>query len=567
MRYLRVLMVEDDPDHAELAREALLREKDVGEVVRAESGYDCLKELAGNREFDLILLDYDLPGTDGLETLKKINKDGYDIPVIIVTGHGNEAVAAEAIKMGAYDYIVKTGSYLSIIAPVARKCIERHRIVGEKLALEAELVKQNLELEQKTRELGKARDKTEAALQDLKKTQQALVQTERLKIIGEMTGGIAHNFNNILAIILGKVDLLMLRHADNEPLIKDLGIIERAASDGAMIVRRMQVFDKGEKSRSLMNVDINEMVDNVIKATRPGWKDIPEHEGIQINIVHDRRKLPPVAGIPSELREIFINLILNAVDAMPHGGIITVETKTDRKLVSVKISDTGVGMSKEIKDRIFDPFFTTKHDRGSGLGLATSCEIIRRHNGEITVESAEGKGSSFIVTLPVSLSATGDVAKPVCVRSRTGRPAFQQETGKQGSDQAEGNILVIEDEEEIRDVIREALSGEGYRVKTAADGNEGMEIFRSDAPFDVVLTDMGLPGMSGLNVAQEIKEIYPQTPVILMTGWINKLKYSDNYKEKAVIDMLLIKPFQLKELIRAVREIKEKWQTEKQEFL
>ena len=282
---------------------------------------------------------------------------------------------------------------------------------------------------------------------DRKEMEYKLLQSEKLKSLGELAGGVAHDFNNVLAAILGRAQLLKLNL--NVPTGKQekrksvyeikngLDIIEKAAMDGAETVRRIQEFARRRTDdKDFVQVNINELLDHALEFTRVKWKDQTESKGIKIHMHKEFSPLPPTLGSASELREVFTNIINNAVDAMPQGGALNIKTVNGNKQITIMINDTGVGIPKGVQDRIFDPFFTTKGVQSTGLGMSVSYGIINRHQGTIKVDSREGAGPTFIITLP-SLRGAAE-------RSRTA--ALPQEK------QRKAHILVIEDESEVRQV-------------------------------------------------------------------------------------------------------------------
>jgi CheY-like chemotaxis protein len=248
-------------------------------------------------------------------------------------------------------------------------------------------------------------------------------------------------------------------------------------------------------------------------------------------------------GNPSEMREVLTNIIFNSVDAMPKGGKLTVSTQPQTEdWVEVRVSDTGIGMTEEVKKRVFDPFFTTKGVTNSGLGMSVSYGIIKRHGGEILIESEPGKGTTFILHLPTGYGEEETVVKEVAVSKESRR----------------ARILVIDDEESVRDILSRMLKTKGHKVVVAPNGEEGIERFRAEA-FDLVFTDLGMPKLSGWDVGRTIKEINPKTPVAMITGWGVEL---DREKvNESGIDLIISKPFnfdQVIDLVSEAMELKEK---------
>jgi PAS domain S-box-containing protein len=373
--------------------------------------------------------------------------------------------------------------------------------------------------------------------------EEKFLQAEKLRALGEMAGGVAHDFNNFLAAILGRAELMKLyltthgekdRRSSTKHLLSGLAIIDRAASDAAETVRRIQEFTRTKAQKDFVHIRLNQLVREVVELTRPRWKDESESKGIKFIVKEELKANRPVAGIPSELREVLINLVINALDAMPFGGELTIRTETNRKANEVSVADTGMGIPKEIRRKIFDPFFTTKGPKSSGLGLSVSYRIIERHAGEISLSGGKGKGSCFTIKLPTaSKSVTKTPPEDLSVEGR------------------KATILVVDDEPEIRNSLSEILSLEGHQVTVARDGKEGISAFKTNQ-FDMVLTDLGMPGMSGWQLAKRIKAISPKTPVAIITGW--GARPDPQRMEQAGVARFIAKPFRLNDIRKLVTE-------------
>jgi len=372
-----------------------------------------------------------------------------------------------------------------------------------------------------------------------------LLQSEKLKSLGELAGGVAHDFNNVLAAILGRAQLLKMivepppgKQEGRKSVIelkKGLEIIEKASRDGAETVRRIQEFARRrEEDRYFTMVNLNEIIENALEFSRVRWKDDAESKGIKINLQKEFSSLPLTSGSAAELREVFTNLINNAIDAMPQGGNIKIKTFKEDSHISVKVEDTGTGISKAIRDRIFDPFLTTKGVKSSGLGLSVSYGIINRHRGNITVDSVEGKGTAFIIKLPIS-------EKVIETEQVKAIP----------EEQRKARILVIEDEENVLNILSAILIKGGHQVETASDGSQGIEMFEKEE-FDLVFTDLGMPSMSGWQVAEKVKGINKRVPVALITGW--NIELNESEMRKSGVDLLVYKPFEVNQVLRLVQE-------------
>ena len=368
------------------------------------------------------------------------------------------------------------------------------------------------------------------ALDELRRTQEQLVRMEKLRALGEMASGVAHDFNNVLAVILGRVQLLQ-RKLEDPTFRRWLAIVEQAALDGAQTVRQIQEFTRVRRDQPTQTVDVNQAIRDAVEMTRARWQDESQSRGAQIQLALDLGVVPPVDGQPSELREVLTNLILNAADALPRGGEIRIATRERGERVEVSVADTGVGMSDSVRRRIFEPFFSTKGPSGTGLGLAMVYGIVSRHGGEILVDTAEGAGSTFTIRLPVG-------RPPPALVTRV--PAMEVESVR---------VLVIDDEPFVRDTLGEILRQQHHDVVVADDGISGLARFREGA-FDLVMTDLAMPGMSGWQVAQAVKAARPQVPVVLVTGWGVEVQ-ADELQTHGV-DRVMTKPFRFEDVQEVV---------------
>ncbi|MDI6764413.1 MAG: PAS domain S-box protein [Thermodesulfobacteriota bacterium] len=366
-----------------------------------------------------------------------------------------------------------------------------------------------------------------------KRMEEQLLQVEKLRALGEMASGVAHDFNNALAAILGNTQLLLYTAQDEETR-EALKTIEKVTRDSAQTVKRLQEFTRKRARQELFKLDVNSIVKDAIEITKPKWRNDAQGKGIHIEVLSSLGEVPSAAGDASELREVITNLIFNAVEAMPQGG--TIEFRTFRKggEVHLRIADTGIGMDEETRKKIFEPFFTTKPFSNTGLGLSMSYGIIRRFNGEIKVESKVGSGTAFTIILPVAVEAKEAVTPHAMIKPV--KPA---------------RILVIDDEATVREVLEKMLSQVDHRVTVAQNGDEGIRLFQ-EMEFDMVLTDLGMPDMSGWEVCQKIKKVNPYTPVGMITGW--GMEVSQSKMEECGLDFIIAKPFDFNQIIRVVSE-------------
>jgi GAF domain-containing protein/CheY-like chemotaxis protein len=377
------------------------------------------------------------------------------------------------------------------------------------------------------------------AYEDLQRAQEELVRTEKLRALGQMSAGIAHDLNNTLATVLGQTELLRLQVKLPE-VQAALKVLYTAASDGAQVVRRLLEFGRQQPSRPLIPCDLGSLVDEALEMTRPRWQDEAQGQGRHIEVSRALENLPRVQGNPSEIREALTNLILNAVDAMPTGGRLAVagcvgpgvSDAAPSGRVILTVSDTGTGMTEETRRRIFDPFFTTKGPSGTGLGLAVVYGIMERHGGKISVASTPGEGTTFTLHFQISDASPDEVGSAGVSRTKRGLC-----------------LLVIDDEELVRMTVAEMLRAVGHTVIEADSGEQGLGRLGADR-MDLVITDLGMPGMTGWEVAQRVKAAWPRLPVILLTGWGQQI--SEVTPGYAYVDRVLEKPIRLDELQAAI---------------
>ena len=355
-----------------------------------------------------------------------------------------------------------------------------------------------------------------------------------------MASGVAHDFNNALSQMLGFTELLLTspEKLHNTETVRDhLQRINTTARDAARVVNRLREFYRPRRDTELFKVvDLNTVVKQTILLTEPKWKGEAQAKGITVRIQKELQPKVPVFADEAELREAITNLVFNAVDAMPQGGTITVRTSTQAESAILEISDTGNGMTDEVRQRCFEPFFSTKGEAGTGLGLASVYGIIQRHAGEIRIQSQLGIGSTFSIRLPVH---SGKPAPP----RGAGTPAIPKNDPL--------HVLVVEDEPMVRGIEVEYLVSDGHTVDTATDGCEGLSKFRA-GKFDLVLVDRALPEVNGDQLTRAIKELDPEMPVILVTSFADIP--ADDHKQRRA-NLILSKPFSHASLRAAVGRV------------
>ncbi len=340
------------------------------------------------------------------------------------------------------------------------------------------------------------------ALRELQKTQDRLLRTERLRAVGEVAAGVGHDLRNLLTVVVGRAELALERVQHNGKLKRDLKVIEQAALDGAEVVNRLQSFTKVGGDLSFDLVDMNRLLLDALQMVEPRLSQQREMEDMTTDVIVNLGEAEPVKGKPSELREMLTNILVNAIEAMPRGGKLTITSRQENDSVVISIEDTGVGIASKVRKRIFESFYTTKGPQGVGLGLSIAHGVVKSHGGDIRLSSKLGKGSTFTVRLPVSKQ----------------RRARQAVSGKAHSVTRKTAALIIDNNKAVREVLSEILESDGYNVDAAGSGKKGLA-FAERKDYAVVMVDLGMPDMSGRDVAKAVNTMKPATPIFLVTGW------------------------------------------------
>ena len=377
-------------------------------------------------------------------------------------------------------------------------------------------------------------DEAQRALSDLRVMQRRMVQGETLRALGELAGGAAHHLNNLLTIVVGRIQLLR-RNVTDDRLLRPLEIVERAAKDGAEVVRRLQQFAGMRRTPDPRTVDLNQIVMDVLEMSRTRWQDAGRDPGTEITVESRLAALPEIPGDPTALREMLTNIVLNAIEALPRGGRIAVETSLADDAVTVTVVDTGLGMPEDVRLRAHEPFFTTKGVKSQGLGLSVAFGITRRHGGELSIESEPGEGTTVRVTLPAPPAGTPRTSRIGRLPSRPLR------------------ILLVDDEDEVRGALADMLTAHGHTVVPAGGGPEALRQLDADDALDLVVTDLVMPGMTGWEVAAEVKARRPQLPVGVVTGAGEVAHATPGVQ--AAVDFVLAKPVTLDALEEVVHRL------------
>jgi signal transduction histidine kinase len=479
---------------------------------------------------DLVLTDWHMPEVDGcavIEHLRALTATDDYLPIVVLTADLTTPIRKRALAAGATDFLTKPFDQIEVLLRIRnllKARLSHLTIQAQNATLEESVRQRTIDLER--------------ALAELRSTQKQVIRQERLAALGTMAGGIAHDFNNSLAIIAGFGELLLrdARLAGNsEGATLPITTILTAAEDAAKIVCRLGEFyrpDEMEEQR--LPVALNQLIEQAIAMTQPRWQTEATARGHTITVAAELGDIPSIVGDAAELREALTNLIFNAIDALPEGGNITFHTHVEGETVVLKISDTGTGMSEAVRQRCLEPFFTTKGHRGTGLGLAMVFGIIERHTGSIEIESAPGQGTTFVLRLPAAQagSATAPVATSAALDPL--------------------RVLVVDDQPILCQLVCRHLQDDLHLVETALNGSDALEKFRA-AHFDLVITDHVMTGMTGEQLAITLKEINPQIPVILLTGYASDSTASGQYSE--AIDLVLQKPLSRAALRHALAQV------------
>jgi signal transduction histidine kinase len=592
----QILIAEDSATQAQRLQHIL--EQQGYRVTSAANGRLAL-EAAHRNKPALIISDVIMPEMNGYELCRRVKTDARmaDVPVILVTTLSDPHDVIRGLECGADNFILKPYDADQLLRRIQFVLVnsqmhrseqpdmgleivfsgQKHFITADRLQILNLLLSTYEAAIHRNRELSSTRDtlrQTNAELQQLtlqledrvlvrtrelehsnealRQAQQALIQQERLSALGQMASGIAHDINNAISPISLYTESLLEREPNLSAGARDrLVTIQRAINDVAQTVARMREFYRPRESElKSMDVDLNALVQQVVDLTRARWSDQPQRRGIMIELQTELAPdLPDIRGADNEIRDALTNLIFNAVDATPEGGVIQVCTSvltsptgsgTSAQHVRLEVQDTGIGMDEETRKRCLEPFFTTKGNRGTGLGLAMVYGMAQRHGAALEIDSKPGAGTTVRLLFPVSAAASGSTARVPVLRM----PSCSL------------RLLVVDDDPVLYESLRNTLTEDGHCVTVANGGQAGIDAFHSaqqtPEPFDVVITDLGMPYVDGRQVIDSVRASAPRTPIILLTGWGQRL--ADNELPPRA-DRLLSKPPRLRELRTALSEL------------
>jgi signal transduction histidine kinase len=518
LRKARILMVDDEVTVLCLL-ENILNRLGFTNVCKLHNPLDAAAEMLACPP-DLVITDLCMPEMDGvalIAQIRAVHPDNLVLPIIVLSGSATPQIKRKALAAGATDILCKPLDSAEILMRIRGVLCSRF--------LHLELQNQNALLE------GKVAERTK----ELRDSQHQVVQRERFRAFGEMASGVVHDFNNALVSVIGYSELLLGDESalgDPEMVRQYLRIMLTAGRDATHVVARLRDFYRPREETDIFAaLDLNKVISEAVALTQPKWREQAQARGLRIEVALELEKIPFVMGSGAELREVFMNLIFNAVDALRAGGVVTIRSRMDAGNVLIEVADNGTGMPEEVRQRCFEPFFSTKGEAGTGLGLAMVFGILKRHDALIDVESAPDQGTNFRLRFP-ALDRTehapvgGMVEKP---------PRL--------------HVLIVDDDHVACDVIGKYLRSDGHHVESAGSGEAALARLTTNG-IDLLITDHGMPGMNGVQLARAARAKGHEQPVILMSGF-----GLDPGDKPDFVQGLLRKPIQQQELRKLLIEV------------
>jgi two-component system, cell cycle sensor histidine kinase and response regulator CckA len=509
---IQILIAEDNPDDAQLLVRELRRAEFDFEWHLVDTEADYLARLELNP--DLVLSDYEMPQFSGLRALELLKqRPALKIPFIIVSGTIGEEMAVAAMQQGASDYLLK--DRIGRLGPAVRRALQEVEERKERKRLEAQFI-----------------------------------EAQKMEVVGQLAGGVAHDFNNVLGVIMGYSDLILQDFSPETPVQQYVEEIRHATKRAVGLTRQLLIFSRKQAVQPGV-LDLNK----VVEESETMLRRLIE-ENIEMKIVYGEN-IGRIKADAGYLWQVLMNMVVNARDAMPDGGRLTIQTSKvtlDEAYVQshpgaqagdyslLRIADTGIGMSDEVKSRMFEAFFTTKPaGKGTGLGLATCQTIVRQSEGYIDVSSQPGQGTTFDIYFPQTDQPDSAMAGP-------GKPDQPQKKGTE-------TIMVVEDDPSLRHLAQGILHGQGYTVLTAPNGQDALRVVREHhgSALALVITDVVMPRMGGKVMADWLKSSYPDLKVLFTSGYTEDAVALDGVHDETI--EFLPKPYTPAALTRKVREL------------
>lgn len=532
------LLIVDDLDENLLALEALLR-ADHLTFLRARSGEEAL-ELLLQHDVALALLDVQMPGMDGFELAEFMrgNERSRRVPIIFVTaGSGDTHRRFRGYEAGAVDFIQKPIE-ADILRSKVGVFVDLHQ---QRLALASAADRLEAQVRERTAELELALSRLKEEVAERERAEASLRQSQKMEAVGQLTGGIAHDFNNMLTGIIGSIDMMRRRIADEryDGLQRYLDTALSSAERAAALTHRLLAFAR----RQPLDAQPLDVAAVLGAAAQLVTHALPETVTLRLDIADD---LPPVLADGNQLENAVLNLAVNARDAMPDGGSLVISAMTAQggdipagaapgAFVLIKVADTGEGMPPDMLDKVFEPFFTTKPlGQGTGLGLSMVYGFAEQSGGSVRIHSAPGAGTSICLYLPTSPTA---VDAKVDTAVQTARGAGER-------------VLVVEDEDAVRMLIREALEELHYTPIEIADPADALPCLRSDEAIDLMISDIGMPGINGRELADQARRLRPGLPILFITGYAEHATALTDFLDPGMA--LITKPFTLEKLAASI---------------
>jgi signal transduction histidine kinase/ActR/RegA family two-component response regulator len=519
-------VVREVPVDREVVREVpvpveVIREVEVVREVVREVPVEVVKEIVREVPIDREII-REIPVEIVKEVVREVPVDREvirEVPVEVVKEVVREVqVPLEVIKEIVRDVPVEIVREVPIDREVVREVVRDTTRIDE----------------EEFRRLRRRLEELETAQDQLTARGGRIPVDEKMQALLNMAGGVGHVFNNVLAGILGRTQLLLKRASreKSKELAAGLHEIESATRSGIDALTRIQEFSRSRPAEAFAPVDLNDIVQRAVEQTRAKWRDEPAGRGASVELITHFGPHAQLIGAESELLEAVIQLVHNAVDSMPRGGTITIRTGVEADRGILAVSDTGIGMTDTVRRRAFEPFFSTKGETGLGLGLSMVYGVMARHGGEAAVESEEGRGT----TVTLRLATSGEGAPPPLAAAEADRP----------------KVLLVDDDETVRTAVGDMLRGAAYSVTLAGSGLEGIAKVREhEGPYDLVITDLGMPDVPGWEVVEAVKQVDAATPVVILSGF-DRARATRRARELGV-DLVISKPFDIQEFLTTVR--------------